>query len=136
MGRTAQDVVQRNHFPRIEQVIQARGHFRAVAGEGLARIIRAAVDFIVAVGKTAAGQPEAKIRARPDAIDETQLGIHINRRDGQPQREVRAQKIRLVVIIKSVARDRHMALKRLIVAELDQVAPGRINLRRSEQRQK
>ncbi len=92
------------------------------------------MDFIVAVGKTAARQSEAEICVRAEAVDEAKFGIHIDRRDGQPQREVRAEKIRLVVIIKGVARQRHVTLKRLVVTELDQIAPGRINLRGSEER--
>ena len=70
----------------------------------------------------------------PKTIDEAEFGIQIHRRERQPQRQVRAQKIRLVVVIKGVAGKRRVALHRLVVAELDQVALDGINLRRCGQR--
>ena len=112
----------------------AGGNFRAVAFKRFALIKRAAVNFIVAIGITAPGQANRKIGIRPETIDEAEIGIQINRRDGQSQREVRAQEIRLVVVIKRVARQRRMAFKSLVVAELHEVARGRINLRGSEPR--
>ena len=132
MRRAAQDEVQRNQVAGIEQMIDARGDFPAVAFEGLAGIVCAAMDFIVTVGKAAAGQAEAKIRVRPQTMDKAEFGIQIHRRHGQPQRQVRAQEIRLVMIIKRVAGERRMAFERLIVAELDQVALDRVNLRETK----
>ena len=93
-------------------MINAGRNFRAVAVKGFAGIIRAAADFVVAVGKPAAGQPEGKIRVRPKAVDEAEFGIQIHRRDRQPQREIGAQKIRLVVVIKGVAGKRRVAFER------------------------
>ena len=45
-------------------------------------------------------------------MHEAEFGIQINRRDRQPQRQVRPQKIRLVVVIKGVTRKRRMAFAR------------------------
>ena len=62
-----------------------------------------------------------------------------NRPSYQSERQVRAQKIRLVVIIKRVAGKRRVAFERLIVAQLNQVAAVGIDLgrgnKRDEQRQ-
>ena len=129
MRRAAQNEVQRNFVAGIEQMINARGNFPAVAVERFGRQKCAVVNFIVIVPKTAAGQADAQIRVRPQRADEAQFRIQINRRERQPQRQVRPQKIRLVVIIKSVGGQRLVPLKRLVVTELDQVAPHGINLR-------
>ena len=81
----------------------------------------------------------AKSVLRPKPVHKAEFGIQIHRRERQPQRQVRAQKIRLVVVIKGVAGKRRVAFHRLVVAELDQVALDGINLRagkkRGEQRQ-
>ena len=69
--------------------------------------------------------PMAKSVFGPRPLTKPRFGIQINRRDRQPQRQVRAQKIRLVVIIKRVAGQRRVTFKRLVVAELDQVALDR-----------
>jgi hypothetical protein len=139
MDRAAQKKIQRNQSARIEQMINARGNFPAVAVEGFARKKRAGANFIVAVAKTAAGDADAQVRVRTECADEAEFGVHINRRDRQPQRQVCAQKIRLVVIIKSIGRQRLVALEGLVVTELDEIALDRINLRgrknRGEQRQ-
>ena len=82
-------------------MINARGNFPTAAFEGLAGIECAAMNFIVAVGKSAARQADGKIRLRPQPVHEAEFGIKIHRRERQPQRQVRAQKIRLVVIIKA-----------------------------------
>jgi carbamoyl-phosphate synthase large subunit len=132
MRRAAQNEVQRNQVGGIEQMINARRNFAAAAFKGLAGIVRAAMDFVVAVGKTAARQADGKVRVRPQPVDKAELGIEIHRRHRQPERQVRAQEIRLVVIIKRVAGERRVALECLIVAELDQVALDRVNLREAK----
>ena len=104
MRPTAQDVVQRNPRRRVEPVIQARGQLRTVARKGLAGIKRAAVNLVVAVSETTARQTQPEIRVRPEAVDESKLGVRIHRRHGQAQRQVRAQEIRLIVVIKCIAR--------------------------------
>ena len=76
----------------------------------------------------------AEIRVRPQPVDKAEFGIEIHRRHCQPERQVRAQKIRLVMIVKRVTGKRRVALECLIVAELDQVALDRINLRGNEDR--
>src|ERR1035437_4702049 len=99
----------------------------------------AAANFIVTVRKTAARQTDGKVRVRPQPADKAEFGIEIYRCERQPQRQVRAQEIRLVVIVKRVTGKRCVAFERRIVAELNQVAFDRINLRgdenRNEQRQ-
>ena len=76
----------------------------------------------------------AKSVCGPSPCDEAEFGIQIHRRERQPQRQVRAQKIRLVVVIKSVTGKRRMAFHRLVVTELNQVALDGINLRAGEKR--
>src|SRR5579859_2146752 len=117
-------------------MINAGRDFRTVAVKRFAGIKRAAADFVIAVGKTAAGQAEAKIGIRPQAVDKTQFGIEVHRCERQSQGEVGAQKIRLVVIIKGVTGKRRMAFERLIIAELNQVALDRVNLGKNETRGK
>ena len=134
MRRAAEDQIQRNQVAGIEQMINAGRNFAAVAVERLVGIIFAAVDFVVTVRKTAAGQADGEVRVRPQPVDKAEFGIEIHRRDRQPQRQVRAQKIRLVVIVKRVAGERRVALECLVVAELDQVALYGVNLRRRENR--
>ena len=99
-----------------------------VAVKGFIGIIRAAADFIVVVGKPAAGHAHAKVRVRTQAVDKTELGIEIHRRDGETQSEIGVQEIRLVVIIKGITGKRRMTFQGLIVAELKQVAPDRVKL--------
>ena len=110
-------------------MIDARRNFPAVAFKGLAGIIGAAVDFVVAVGESAARQPDAEVRVRTQPVDKAEFGIQIYRRHRQTQGQIGAQKIRLVVIIIRVAGKRRVALQGLIVADLDQVALDRVNLR-------
>ena len=132
MRRAAHNQVQRNFVGGIEQMIDARRNFPAVAGEGFGLNEFAAADFIVAVGKSAARHAKGEIRVGSETMDEAEFGIQIHRRERQPQREVRAQEIRPVVVIKSVAGKRRVSLHRLVVAELDQVALDGVNLRRRE----
>ena len=134
MRRASHHEIQRDELAGIEQVIHARGKFRAVAVVGFFLDPFAAANFIVAVGKTAAGHADGKIGIRAEAVDETEFRIEIDRRDGQPQREVRAEKIRLVVVVISVAGHRRAAFRRLVVADLDEVALERVNLRRRGER--
>ncbi len=49
-------------------MINARRNFPAVAGEGFGWNEFAAADFVVAVGKSAAGQADGKIRVRPQSM--------------------------------------------------------------------
>ena len=90
--------------------------------------------FIVAVRETAAGRTDSQIGVWAEAIDEAKFGIHIHGSDGQSQGEVRAKKIWLVMIIISVAGHRRMPFECLMIAKLKQVARGRVNLRKSEER--
>ena len=103
MRRAPQNQIQWNQVAGVEQVINTRGDFPAVALKRLAGIIGAAVDFVVTVRESAAGQTDGEIRVRPQPVDKTKFGIKIHRGERQPQGQVRAQKIRLVVIIKRVA---------------------------------
>src|SRR5437667_2315850 len=57
-----------------------------------------------------------------------QLGVQINRRDGQSQREVGLKELRLVVIVKRIAGERPASLQRLIVTELKEAPFFRIDL--------
>src|SRR6266853_1284365 len=58
----------------------------------------------------------------------SQLGVHVNRRDGQPQRQVGLNELRLVVIVKRVTGERPAALQRLIVTELKEPPFFRVDL--------
>ena len=113
MRRAAHNQVQRNFVGGIEQMIDARRDFAATT-------------------KSAAREAKGEIRVGSETMDEAEFGIQIHRRERQPQREVRAQEIRPVVVIKSVAGKRRVSLHRLVVAELDQVALDGVNLRRRE----
>ena len=135
MRRAAQDKVQRYPVLRIEPMINARGNFPAVAVERFAFNPFPAANLVVAVRETAARRADGKIRVWPQPVDEAEFGIQINRRERHAQREVRPQKIRLVVVIKRVARQRRAAFERLVVADLNQVAFDGINLRRGDGRQ-
>src|SRR5260221_11978199 len=99
-----------------------------MAGERFDRNKFPGANLIVAVGKTAASDADCIICVRAKAVDKTQLGIQINRRERKTQREICLKKIRLIVIIKCVTGEWHVALKRLIIAELNQVARNGINL--------
>src|ERR1035437_3920668 len=132
MRRAAQDKVQRYLVLRIEQMINARGNFPAVAVERFAFNPFPAANLVVTVRETAARRADGKIRVWPQPVNEAEFGIQINRRERHAQREVCPQKIRLVMIIKRVARQRRAAFERLVVADLNQVAFDRINLRRSD----
>src|SRR5258708_34833226 len=100
-------------------MINARGNFRAVAVERFAWQTWAGADCIVAVANAAARQTNSQIRVRPQCVDETEFRIQINRRECETQREIRAQKIRLIVVEKCIGRQWRMAFKSLIIAELD-----------------
>src|SRR5579862_6648331 len=96
--------------------------------KGFPGVILAAADFIIVVAKPTASQAEGEIGFGPEAMDETEFGIQIHGRDRQPQREIGAQKIRLVMIIKGVTGERRVAFEGLIVTELNQVTLDRVNL--------
>ena len=132
MRRAAQDEVQRNQVAGIEQMIDACGDFAAVAVKRLAGIIGAAVDFVVAVGEPAARQADGQSPCSAPARGQSRIRNPDIPAPRQPQRQVRAQEIRLVVIVKRVAGKWRVTFERLVVAELDQVALDRINLRKSQ----
>ncbi len=115
-------------------MIDAEGNFPAVADERFALQKFPTANLVVAVRKPAARQPDGKIRVRAESMDKTEFGIQIHRRERHAQGDVRAQKIRLVMVIKSVGGHRRVALERLVVAELDQVAADGVNLREAEHR--
>ncbi len=108
----AHHAVERHPGAVVEQVINAGGQFRSMAGEGLFRQIFSLIDFIIGIRKAATRQPDADVRMRSQRIPDPQFRIEINRRDGRPQREIGAQEIRLIVIIKRVLRgERRVALR-------------------------
>src|SRR2546427_2787138 len=57
-----------------------------------------------------------------------QLGVHVNRRNGQSQRQIGLNELRLVVIVKRVTGKRPSSLQRLIVTELKEAPFFRIDL--------
>src|SRR5438876_11063968 len=57
-----------------------------------------------------------------------QLGVHVNRRDGQSQGQVGLNELRLVVIVERVTGERPAPLQRLIVTELKEPPFFRVNL--------
>src|SRR5437773_8646637 len=57
-----------------------------------------------------------------------QLRVHVNRRDGQSQRQVGLNELRLVVIVKCVTGERPASLQRLIVTELKESPFFRVDL--------
>lgn len=134
MRRAAQNQIERNFLIGIEQMINALRNFAAVAGERFGGNIFAIANLIVTVAITAAGQTDGVIGVWSEAVNEAEFRIQINRREGQAKCQIRFQEIRLVVIIKSVAGKGHVALKILIVAELNQITANRVNLRRSKKR--
>ena len=123
-----QDEIQRNLVARVEQMIHAAVDLRAIAIKGFPFQPFAVADFIVAVGKAAAGQAEGEIGVRSQSMVETEFGVNIRRGQGEPQREVGTEEIRLVMVIIGIGGQRGAAFHRLIVAELDEVALDRINL--------
>src|SRR6266700_4632646 len=57
-----------------------------------------------------------------------QLGVHINRRDDQSQRQVGLNELRLVVIVKRITGERPAALQWLIITELKEPPFFRVDL--------
>ena len=86
------------------------------------------MEFVIVVGKTAAGQTEAKIGVRPQQPDKARFRIQINRRHRQAQRDVGVEEIRLVQIVIAVTVNRRGPLHGLVAAQLNQLPPLRINL--------
>ena len=127
--RHAQDGGERNELVRIEAMVNTRARFGSVPGEGLFTPVLSTPDFGVGVRETAARQTDGEVRVRTERLANAEFGIDVNGRDGQPQRQVRLDKARLVEIVKSVAGERPTALQRLIVTELKEPALLRIDLR-------
>ena len=70
--------------------------------------------------------PSADVGVFAEEGPEAQLGIQVGGRDGQAEGEIRVlQEVRLVAVIKGVGRQRRLALKRGVVADLDEFAVGR-----------
>ncbi len=134
VAEEAHNRAERNLPIGIEAVIQADGGFAAMAGEGFLAKEFSQPHFRVTVGKTAARQTDRQVRVRAQDMTNAQLGIDIDRRDGQPQREVGLQEPRLVEIVKQITGERSAALKRLIVPELKEPSFFRIDLRVSRGR--
>ena len=100
-----------------------------MAGEGLLAQIFSLADFPVTVGKPAAGQADGQVRVRAQDMTDAQLGVHVNRRDGQSQSQIGLDEPRLVVIVKRVTGERAASLQRLIVTELEEPPFFRVELR-------
>ena len=134
MGGAPHHQVQRNEWAGVEQVVHTGRKLSAVAVERLAFNPFAGADFVVAVRKPAAGHANAQVGIGAQQVAETQFGIQVGGRDRQPQCEIGAQKIRVVVVVEGVARQWFPAFVRLVVAELNEVARDRVDLGRHRQR--
>ena len=135
MRRAAQHIAQGNHLVGIEPVIDAGRKFSAVAVERLCFVIFPGVNLVVAVRKTAARCAEREIRVLAQPMHKAELRVQIHRRQRQPPGEVRAEKIRLVVIIIRVAGYWRLSFDRLVVTHLDEIAFHRVDLRHRHHRQ-
>ena len=93
------------------------------------------MDFIVIIGVRAPGQAHTEISIGTENPMNSQFGIKIDRGHGKPQGKVRAEKIRLVVVIKRVSRQGLLPLEGAIISELDQVALIGVDLRPDQNRE-
>src|SRR5436305_1793245 len=85
-------------------------------------------DFIVAIGETAAGKTDTDIGVLAERAADPEFGIDISGGDGEPQRQVGRIEVGVIAVVKCVTGDRWMALKRRVVAELNEFARVGINL--------
>ena len=129
-----QHAVQGNALPRVEQMIDTDRDTRAVSGERLITKPMAGSNLVVVVCESSAIEADADIAARPQCVTDAQFAVEINRGDGETQRSIGLAELRPIQVVEHVGADRRMALQRLLVTELEELARNRIDLCRGSRR--
>src|SRR5579859_7164486 len=117
-------------------MVQTYVHPSAKAVERFLRDKFSMANLVVAIGVAAAGHADAEVRQLIKNLVNPQLRIQIRGRYCQAQRQIRAQKIGLVAVIKGVSGKRSVSFESSVVADLNQFAFNGVDLSMGGQRAK
>src|ERR1051325_2344287 len=110
-------------------MINAERSLAAVAVERLAGQVLAALDLIITIRITPAGDADAQVSVLAQSVRDTQFRIQIGWSDCQTQRQIRTMEIvGFIQVIKGIRRQRGMSHQGGVIAELEQFTPDGINL--------